>query len=75
MPDDNLTEIQREVLVSLKDSYARYNSLMTRILDVVNRDYTSMYAIKRAILDSLSESLHEVSNDDNTTPFNRGRGI
>jgi deoxyinosine 3'endonuclease (endonuclease V) len=52
-----LTEAQRDVLESLKDSYARYNDLVMRVIAAVDFEYETQYELKRAVLTAISNSL------------------
>ena len=56
---EKLTETQQDVLDSLQQSFERYNSLVERLIEVATRDYESVYDLKKAILESLSKSLHK----------------
>lgn len=56
---EKLTETQQDVLDSLQQSFERYNSLVERLIEVATRDYDSVYDLKKAILESLSKSLHK----------------
>lgn len=58
-PLSQMNDTQREVLDTLAESYTRYNKLVERIIDVVNENHSSIYSVKKAVLNTLSESLHK----------------
>lgn len=54
-----MTDAQKSFLETLTQAYVRYNKLVESLVDVVDRDHTSVYDVKRDILTALSKSLHE----------------
>lgn len=57
--DKSLEEMFSETLGEVKKACARYNKLIEKVLETVDRDYTSVYGLKRAILETISKQLHE----------------
>ena len=56
---NELTEAQTDTIEALKQSYKNYNELVQRIIELADKDYDSMYELRRAILNTISQSLHE----------------
>ena len=56
---EKLTETQQDVLIRCSSCSSATTRWFERLIEVATRDYESVYDLKKAILESLSKSLHK----------------